>query len=588
MGYRALYREWRPAKFSEVIGQENITSILKNQIESGRISHAYLFCGARGTGKTSTAKIFARVVCCHSPKEGNACEECESCIASLGDGDMDIIEIDAASNNGVNEIRELRDKARYAPMHGRYKVYIIDEVHMLSGGAFNALLKTLEEPPPNVVFILATTEPQKLPATVLSRCQRYDFKRIGVDDMIKRMKMIAIDAGINIEDDALDWIARAAEGGMRDALSLLDQCISLCGDDIKKRDVLDITGAADASFMFDMAGCIIDGNAAKALGLLDSFVREGRDISVLAKDIAWHFRTLLIAKVCGEETGISELTNESAALYAGQAAKAGEERILRALNVFPLLENAMRYSSQPRIALETALVGICRPETLEDISGVLDRLDKLEKTIGSGVTVAAVPGVTIRSEETDSVTEETVSGFADADDEVPWDVPMPDSETPVSVYEIAEPDGEYGEEDMKEDIRADNGVNGGIAEEEMPGHTSNAKPFAGETDEYKFAKAMQMLKEQNMPVYIIAADGKLSGISGDVLEMIFPDEAGMFVQVLEKKDNMDALVSAFEQSFGKKFTFQMKLGKPEEKKDNFNDILNTAIALAGEDKVELI
>jgi DNA polymerase-3 subunit gamma/tau len=386
--YQALYRVWRPRTFEDVVGQEHITAILKNQISAGRVSHAYLFCGARGTGKTSTAKIFARAVNCEELIGGEPCLKCGSCLDSLDESSVDIIEIDAASNNGVDEIRDIREKAGFAPVGSKYKVYIIDEVHMLSSGAFNALLKTLEEPPAHVIFILATTEPQKLPATVLSRCQRYDFRRITVKDMLKRLQTIADGMDIKADPRALEAMARAAEGGMRDAISLLDQSIAFLGEDISYDGVLDMLGAAEQEFYFDVAADIISGDAGGALIKLDRHIENGGDIAVFTKDFSAHLRALIVSKHCEKPEEILEITEEKGALYKEQAKEASQERLLRAIRLLNEAEYAMRLSSQPRIVLEAALVTCCRPAVEDGLDAVLDRLDALEKALKNGAPAA--------------------------------------------------------------------------------------------------------------------------------------------------------------------------------------------------------
>ena len=291
MGYQALYRRYRPARFEDFVGQEAVIKTLRSQVMSGRIAHAYLFCGTRGTGKTSTAKVFARAVNCEHPENGDPCGQCAACQALSAESSLDILEIDAASNNGVDEIRDLREKVKYPPQNGRYRVYIIDEVHMLSTGAFNALLKTLEEPPSYVVFILATTEPQKLPATILSRCQRFDFHRIPMHQIIGRMKVAVEKEGILAEEAALSRIARAAEGGMRDAWSIMDMCLGYAQEDdtgLTEELVLRVLGAADRTFLFDFADKLIGSDAVGALTMIDDMMRMGREVQVFVRDVSAH------------------------------------------------------------------------------------------------------------------------------------------------------------------------------------------------------------------------------------------------------------------------------------------------------------
>lgn len=387
LAYTALYRQWRPETFDEVVGQDATIRILKNQIKSKRIAHAYLFCGSRGTGKTSTAKVFAKAVNCLNPIDGNPCLKCETCQKLSTGANMDIIEIDAASNNGVDEIRELRDKVKYPPVVGRYKVYIIDEVHMLSTGAFNALLKTLEEPPDHIIFILATTEPHRLPATILSRCQRFNFKRIANKSIVSRMADIASRMGVQIEVEALYTIARWSEGSMRDALSLLDQCIGFCGDAVSNEDVLAVLGTADQGFVFAVADNIIEGNIAGLFYQVEQLINDGRDVSVFLKDLINHMRNLLVVKVCSDAMQLLDVGEDTFKAYVQQAKKASQERLTRAIDILCSTESEMRWSSQPRISLEMALVKICRPEQEVTLDALLDRVTKLEQQIESGVVV---------------------------------------------------------------------------------------------------------------------------------------------------------------------------------------------------------
>ena len=386
MGYQALYRRYRPARFEDFVGQEAVIKTLRSQITSGRIAHAYLFCGTRGTGKTSTAKVFARAVNCEHPENGDPCGTCDTCRALAEENSLDILEIDAASNNGVDEIRDLREKVKYPPQTGRYRVYIIDEVHMLSQGAFNALLKTLEEPPAYVVFILATTEPQKLPATILSRCQRFDFGRIPAHQIIGRLRVALEEGHIQAEDAALSRIARAAEGGMRDAWSIMDMCLSYAQEEdggLTEALVLRVLGAADKSFLFAFADRLIDSDAAGALALIDEMMRKGREVQVFVRDVSAHLRALMLADICGEEqlSGLLEVTREDAAEYVAQAKRTSHTRLMRMLDLFLASETDMKWAAQPRFALETAALRACAPEESMQVEALVARVDELERKL---------------------------------------------------------------------------------------------------------------------------------------------------------------------------------------------------------------
>lgn len=400
MSYQALYRKYRPQLFRDVLGQEHITTTLKNQVESGRVSHAYVFSGSRGTGKTTTAKILARAVNCVSPVNGEPCGECEYCKASLDSAD--IIELDAASNNGVDDVRAIIDKARFTPLKLRKKVYIIDEAHMLSRPAFNALLKTLEEPPEHVLFILATTEPQSIPATILSRCQRFDFHRINVDDIVSCVKSAVAKSGASIDGEGLLVIARAAEGGMRDALSIADQCIAFCGNNVTAADIYGVLGAMDSSFLFKTADALINCDAAQAIRLLDEVIENGRDIGVFAADITKHFRALLIARLCGKCEDILNCTPDAMARYIEQASRCGETRLRSALDTLMEAMSGMRYLALPRVRLEGAFIRIAAPEKAApmDDKGIMERIEAMEAKLAAiaAGAVKAAPEASVAAE----------------------------------------------------------------------------------------------------------------------------------------------------------------------------------------------
>ena len=385
MEYQALYRKYRPNTFSDVIGQEHITAILKNQIVTGRTSHAYLFSGVRGTGKTSTAKILARAVNCLHPVDGEPCMECEACTVAA-DSNVDVIELDAASNNGVDDMRSLIEKAVFAPVRMKKKVYIIDEAHMLSTSAFNALLKTLEEPPSHVMFILATTEPHKIIPTITSRCQRFDFRRLKTSYIISRLRAVLSDIGAHIDDEGLSTIARKANGGMRDALSLADQCISFCGNNVTAADVYHILGSADFDSVYDLCELLIKGDIKSTLNLFSSLI-EGRDLLVLIQDLSTHFRSLILTKMCGDCSDILDCTEDDMKKLREQSDRASEQRLTRALDILNEVQIQIKYFPQPRILTETAFVRICRPDFEQDYTSLLDRIDTLEKKVKDGIKV---------------------------------------------------------------------------------------------------------------------------------------------------------------------------------------------------------
>ena len=387
MSYQALYRKFRPDTFEEVKGQDAIITTLRNQVQTGRIGHAYLFCGTRGTGKTTVAKILAQAVNCEAPVNGEACHSCESCRAIEDGSAINVIEIDAASNNGVDNIREIREEVAYPPTQGKYKVYIIDEVHMLSAGAFNALLKTLEEPPSYVIFILATTEARKIPATILSRCQRYDFRRITADVIVARLSELMEREGLSVEKEALAYISRQADGSMRDALSILDQCLSFYpGETLTYRHVLDILGAVDPSVFSELLGFITKGDVAGALSILSSLLDQGRDLTQFIGDMIWHLRNLLLIKSTSKGAGEEDVLNISADNIEGLRKEADAiefSALFRLIRIFSELSADVRMSEQKRLLVEVALIRMCRPEMETDNDSLAERIRVLEERGGT-------------------------------------------------------------------------------------------------------------------------------------------------------------------------------------------------------------
>lgn len=392
MSYTALYRKFRPTEFSEVKGQEHIVTTLKNQINADRIGHAYLFCGTRGTGKTTIAKIFAKAVNCEHPVDGNPCNECETCKAINSGASMNVMEIDAASNNGVDNIREIRDEVQYSPTKGRFKVYIIDEVHMLSIGAFNALLKTLEEPPSYVIFILATTEAHKLPVTILSRCQRYDFKRITVDTIEERLKELVERENVQAEEKALRYIAKMADGALRDGLSLLDQCISFyLGQELTYDKVLEVLGAVDTEVFSKMLRYIMAGDTMSCINTLEEMIVLGRDLSQFVTDFAWYMRNLMLVKTADNMDDMMEMSAERIAALKEEAAQIDLETIMRYIRILSDLINQIKYAKGKRVLVEVALIKMTRPAMENDYDSVINRLAQLEKQLEGGAMTGVSP-----------------------------------------------------------------------------------------------------------------------------------------------------------------------------------------------------
>ena len=380
MSYTALYRKWRPTSFEEVRGQDHIVKTLKNQINSGRIGHAYLFCGTRGTGKTSIAKIFARAVNCEHPVDGSPCGECSMCRQIAEGASLNVVEIDAASNNGVENIRDIREQVQYPPTDGRYRVYIIDEVHMLSIGAFNALLKTLEEPPSYVIFILATTEVHKIPITILSRCQRYDFKRISIDTIAGRLAELTQAEQIDVDDRALRYVARAADGSMRDAVSLLDQCVAFhFGEKLTYDNVLEVLGAVDNRVFSKLFQAVLASDTKACIREIEEMIIQGRDLSQLVNDFVWYMRNLLIAKTTDEPGDMLDMSEENLAVLKEEAAGVDTETLMRYIRIFSELSGQLRYASQKRILVEIAFIKLTMPSMEQNLDSILQRITLLEQ-----------------------------------------------------------------------------------------------------------------------------------------------------------------------------------------------------------------
>ena len=382
MGYTALYRKFRPNEFKDVKGQDAIVKTLKNQIKTGRIGHAYLFCGTRGTGKTTVAKIFAKAVNCEHPLEGSPCEECQMCQSISAGTSMNVIEIDAASNNGVDNIREIREEVAYRPTEGRYKVYIIDEVHMLSIGAFNALLKTLEEPPEYVIFILATTEAHKIPVTILSRCQRYDFKRISIDTICDRLNELIAKEGLDVEEKAVRYIAKMADGAMRDALSLLDQCVAFyVGERLTYDRVLEVLGAVDTDVFSKLLRELIARDVKRVISILDELVMQGRELSQLAADFTWYLRNLLLIQSSDDMEDVLDVSTENLAQLKEEAQMISMEELIRYIRIFSELTSSLKYSTQKRVLLEVTFIKLCKPQMEVSQDALLSRIRALEEEV---------------------------------------------------------------------------------------------------------------------------------------------------------------------------------------------------------------
>ena len=523
MARRALYREYRPETFKEVVGQDHITTILKNQVREGKISHAYLFCGSRGTGKTSSAKILARAVNCLSPKDGEPCMECTACRLALA-GSADVIEIDAASNNGVDNVRSLIEQAQFAPLELKYRVFIIDEVHMLSTAAFNALLKTLEEPPAHVLFILATTEPQKLPATIVSRCQRFDFHRLSIAHIIANLTAVLKKAGASIDPNGLRLIARAADGGMRDALSLADQCLSFAGNTVSEQDVYNALGTVSGETLERTAQALLTGSAPDAVRALDEVVASGRDLGVFLGDLARHFRALLLSKTCGDCAELLDCTDDQMQRYLKVAKGADESRILYSLEQILKVQSSLKLFPAPRIPIEAAFIRICRPVDDQSFAALESRVAALEQR-----PAAAVAATPVKAEEPvfdeppmlDAPPEEPV--FDD-----PWEAPRPaqtepEPEPAPAPKPESAPEPEPAPEPKPEPVRAASG-----------------------DAEAVWTRAKTKMMELNPMVFMYAKDSRGTELVGDLLTVEFPASQESKMNGLNAARNLQVAKEAIE------------------------------------------
>lgn len=392
MSYTALYRKFRPQEFEDVKGQDHIVTTLRNQIKADRIGHAYLFCGTRGTGKTTVAKIFAKAVNCEHPVDGSPCGECPTCKAIASGTSMNVIEIDAASNNGVDNIRQIREEVEYRPTEGKYKVYIIDEVHMLSTGAFNALLKTLEEPPAYVIFILATTEAHKIPITILSRCQRYDFHRISIDTIAARLSDLMEQENVEVEERAIRYVAKAGDGSMRDALSLLDQCIAFhLGETLTYENVLEVLGAVDTEIFSGLLRQIINKDVTGAISTVDVLVNEGRELGQMVNDFTWYMRNLLLLQSSDDMEEVLDISKDNLAALKEEAQMIKPEILVRYIRIFSALSDQVRYATQKRILIEIAIIKLCKPQMEKNMDALTDRVEGIERRLEHGIPMQAMP-----------------------------------------------------------------------------------------------------------------------------------------------------------------------------------------------------
>ena len=576
MSYRALYRKYRPRLFSDIVGQPGIVQALAGQVASGRVSHAYLFSGPRGTGKTSAAKVLARAINCADNQHGEACGKCRPCTELMSDTNMDVVEIDAASNNSVDRVREMLDNVKYMPAVGKYRVYIVDEVHMLSVSAFNALLKTLEEPPAHVVFILATTEPHKLPPTVLSRCQQFQFRRISTGDMTALLEGVLKSEGATADREALTAIARAADGGMRDALSLLDQCLSLNGSNVSKRQVLDMLGASDSATMFDVAGCALSGDAGTAVGLLDGFINGGGDIKTFAVDLCRHMRDLFIAAHVKDAAAVLDATADESERLSAQARRHSPGDILRCLQIFSELEGGLRYAANPRVLVELALFRCCRTEKAASYDALLSRVERLEARLDSGG--AARPAAPARSQppameprpapephagKTIEPASTPAVAVPEADFEVPWfeDAP-PAGENDVPATQDVLP----GQADLFSGMPEEPSSRSKREPEAAPGAAAPAMPPTK-----LWSDVLKVLDGGGgkSPLLGFAQKGKATAFDGNRLTLTFSEEGKGAANMLSEEKRKRKLAEAVESITGNPVEIIFEVSRWSEKEQKF-------------------
>lgn len=498
--YRALYRKWRPMTFSDIVGQNHVSDTLKHGIAAGRITHAYLFCGTRGTGKTSTAKIFSRAVNCEHPIDGEPCNECPTCRGILDGSIMDVYEMDAASNRGVENIREIRDEVIYTPAGCTYKVYIIDEVHMLTQEAFNALLKTLEEPPAHALFILATTEPNKLPATVLSRCQRFDFRRISVLDIASRLRQIAEAEKIPASEDALELVAELGDGSMRDALSILDQCAAFEQEDLTAAKVSEIVGIADPKTLFSIVDAIADGDAQTALLGADALFQKGKEVQNFLEELSTHLRNLLICKSTAQPEQLLERSKETVQKYQNQAEGFSAERLIFMIKMLGEATARAKWMTAPRLAAEMALIQLANPKYSSENEALLARIEKLERMISGGVPAAAIQTAAQPNESAEKQKETKKETAAPAATDTP---PWQEEEKPPKAPAHADAAAVENQTAAAE-RNADQGTAGAAAE------TASAWGF--------WADALQEIKEQSKSLFAFLYNAKAYQ-NGSVIEL---------------------------------------------------------------------
>ena len=526
MSYQALYRLWRPDRFDRVVGQQAVVETLRNQVRSGHIAHAYLFCGTHGTGKTTTARLMARAINCEHPVDGESCGQCQPCQLLQQENNMDIIEIDGASNSRVDEVRELIEKVKYPPQFGRYKVYIIDEVHALSAGAFSALLKTLEEPPAHAVFILATTDPQRLPTTILSRCQRFDFRRITASDVAGHLARIAQSVGVAATEGALFQIARASEGAMRDAISMLDLCISYGQDHIDEAVVQSALGLTGSALRFAFVDALAAGDAGEALRVIDRLLEGGGDSAVFCRELVGHLRGVLVSAAVEDCASLLDVSPEDAARLAQQAQALGVERALRAMELFTAAQAEMRWAAQPSTVLEMTAFRACRPQIDRSLEALTARVEALEKKLEQGfVPAQAAPAPA-----------------------------APKAAAPRRAAPAKAP-----------------------------------APAATASDGELWQKLLARVKKEKLPLYSTVRGASFLGLREDNALVCFEPEMGIFHDMLAQEANKGLVERIFSELTGRPIRLQLSISQPPPAQlPSQEDTLRAASGLFGRENIEVV